>query len=240
MSTLFISDLHLSPNHPELAQQFLNLLQNCPTQIETLYILGDLFEVWIGDDDDAPFNQTIKKALLTLSQEGTQIYLMHGNRDFLLGYQFAEETGVQLLKDPHIIDLYGKRTLLTHGDTLCTMDTLYLESRKKLRNPLYQKFFLSFPLFLRKLITRYMRHLSQKRGKIASSEILDVVFNDAKQLMKEYDAEILIHGHTHRPSIEIFTLDNMIAQRIVLSDWHHSAHVLECETTGEFRLYAPV
>lgn len=231
MATLFISDLHLDPTHPETTQLFLKFLQFQASHADALYILGDFFEVWVGDDDASAFNQTIISALKALTTAGVPVYIMHGNRDFLLGEQFLHQTGCQLLADPSVIDLYGTPTLVMHGDTLCTEDQAYLRFREKAHNPAYQRWFLSLPLFIRKFIARLLRTLSARRlGKLNTTDIriLDANPDEVKQLIQYYQINMIIHGHTHIPSIQL--------NRIVLGDWHAYGSILVCKPNGQKRL----
>lgn len=238
MTTLFISDLHLEPKHPEMAALFLDFLAKQASQAEALYILGDFFEVWVGDDDKSEFNKKIITALKKLTDSGVPVFIMHGNRDFLLGEKFLQETGCQFLADPTVIDLYGQRTLLMHGDTLCIDDKDYQKFRAKVRNANYQQFYLSLPLIIRKAIARLLRLLSQFKARKNNYNFIDANFNEIKSLMKKYNTQLLIHGHTHRPSIQYFKLNEKsnASCRIVLSDWETNGNVLVCEAKGEWRL----
>jgi len=236
MTTLFISDLHLDPTHPEMVQVFLNFLQNQATNADALYILGDFFEVWIGDDVRSDFTDSIITALKTVTEKGIPVYIMHGNRDFLLGKKFMQRSGCQLIDDPTLINLYGQPTLLMHGDTLCTDDKPYLQYRSKVRNPARQRIFLSFPLWLRKNLARMLRYFSQRRAKQNNFVFIDANFAEIKRVMLEHKVELLIHGHTHRPSIHYFNLAGKWVERIVLSDWEKQGNVLVCQPDGEQRL----
>ncbi len=227
MYTLFISDLHLAPTHPELINFFLSFLQSKTKQADALYILGDFFEVWVGDDDKSEFAQTIIAALKSLTSRGLPVYFMHGNRDFLIGSQFLAETGCQLLADPSLIDLYGVPTLLMHGDTLCTQDMAYLRFREKARNPFYQRLFLSLPLFIRNRIARYLRNKSSQQTNIEYLNLSDAAPTAILEVIQQYQAEQLIHGHTHRPCIQTY-YGIPPWKRIVLSDWHAQGNALIC------------
>lgn len=219
--TIFISDLHLEVNEPQITQKFLNFLQQL-SQIDALYILGDFFEVWIGDDDRNEFNENIKEALKAVTTKGVSVYFMRGNRDFLIGKKFCEETGCQLLKDPTLIDLYGVPTLLAHGDSLCTDDIRHQKFRAMVNNPLIQKLFLILPLSWRRKIARNIREQSKKHSKRLSNQIMDVTQTAVENLMEKYQVRQLIHGHTHQPNIYIFNLkdQNQNAKRFVLGAWH--------------------
>ncbi len=236
MTTLFISDLHLEPKRPAITQLFLNFLQTQATQAHALYILGDFFEAWVGDDNQSELILSVKSALKKLTQSKVPVYFMHGNRDLLIGQQFMQQTGCQLLSDPTVIDLYGIPTLLMHGDTLCIDDLAYMQFRAQVHKTSYQRMFLSLPLFIRKGIARILRTLSERRSSRNKQTFIDANLDEIKRLMEYYQVQLLIHGHTHRPSIQYFGLAQHLACRIVLSDWEESGNVLVCEPNGERRL----
>jgi UDP-2,3-diacylglucosamine hydrolase len=215
----FISDLHLALEKRDITRKFLYFLQHYAVNAKALYILGDLFDVWIGDDDFMPPIQNIKKQFKQLTASGTQIFLQPGNRDFLLGQQFCNETGAKLLGDYEVIELNGVRTLLTHGDLLCTDDVPYQAFREKSHTPKWQQAVLSKPLGLRLLVARWyrLRSFFHKRGK--STEIMDVNQNTVLNVMREHQVLRLIHGHTHKPALHNFDLDGQAAQRFVLTEW---------------------
>ncbi len=215
----FISDLHLTWDKPEITQRFLQFLDSRATKASTLYILGDLFDAWVGDDDFSPPNPKIRESLKRLSESGTQIYFQQGNRDFLLGNRFCSDTGVALIHDPFVIDLFGVPTLLIHGDLLCTDDLPYQEFRSKSRSPEWQRNVLSKPLFVRLLAARWYRLRSFFHKRKKSQEIMDVNQDTVVRTMLEYHCLRLIHGHTHRPNIHNFEVDGKSAQRYVLSAW---------------------
>lgn len=223
--TLFISDLHLEPSRPEITALFINFLEQQATQAEALYILGDFFEAWIGDDDQSTLNQTVKAALKILTQNNIPVYFMHGNRDFLIGKQFAQETGCRLLPDPTKIDLYGIPTLLMHGDLLCTQDQSYLKFRTKVHKRWAQKIFLTLPLTIRKKIATKIRQGSEQHISITNEKIMDVTPAEVDRIMAQYQVKQLIHGHTHRPNIHHLQQGH----RIVLGAWHNSGSILICE-----------
>lgn len=211
-NTIFISDIHLSQNNSTIVDLFLNFLKNISPETETIYILGDLFEFWVGDDDTSDFNQQIKKAIANLHEKNTQVYIMPGNRDFLLGAKFASDCKAILLDDPAVINLYGKPTLLTHGDILCTNDYglrifRFFTNRKFLR-----KLFLATPLSFRTKLAKFIRQLfSRKLNKIKP---VNINHDKITSLMKANQTKLIIHGHTHHQIIE--------ASRIVLSDWQEN------------------
>ncbi len=215
----FISDLHLTWDKPEITQRFLQFLDSRATKASTLYILGDLFDAWVGDDDFSPPSPKIRASLKRLSESGTKIYFQQGNRDFLLGDRFCADTGVGLIDDPFVIDLFGVPTLLMHGDLLCTDDLPYQEFRSKSRSPEWQRNVLSKPLFVRLLAARWYRLRSFFHKRKKSQEIMDVNQDTVVRTMLEYHCLRLIHGHTHRPNIHNFEVDGKSAQRYVLSAW---------------------
>jgi len=224
--SIFISDLHLSNERPEVTQRFLKFLSKRAIKAEKLYILGDLFDNWIGDDNPAPPNPTIISALRELSDHGTKIYFQGGNRDFLIGELFCKETGVSLLDDYTVIDLYGTPTLLMHGDLLCSDDTAYLSYREKTHNPEWIQKALKFPLFLRRALVRWIKIRSHFQKKNKNSEIMDVNAETVATAMSNHSVLNLIHGHTHRHAVHDFTLGNKPAQRIVLEEWDHGGSLL--------------
>ena len=230
--TLFISDLHLDPERPAVTELFLELLGSRARNADALYILGDLFEAWIGDDDHSPMNQAVCKGLNDCASAGTQVFIMHGNRDFLLGGQFAEASNCTLLDDPALIDLYGTATLLMHGDMLCTDDAGYMSFRKMVRNPQWQRELLSKSLEERQLIASDMRSKSREQTGGKPESIMDVNDQAVRDVMSRYEVCRLIHGHTHRPAVHDLMLAGKPAQRIVLGDWYDQGSVLECSASG--------
>jgi UDP-2,3-diacylglucosamine hydrolase len=216
---LFISDLHLSWDKPEITNRFLHFLDGRAKKASTLYILGDLFDAWVGDDDFSPPNSKIRAALKRLSASGVKVYLQHGNRDFLLGKQFCDDTGIILLTDPCVIDLIGMPTLLMHGDLLCTDDLPYQEFRSKSRSSEWQQNVLSKPLIIRLLAARWYRIRSYFHKRKKSQEIMDVNQAAVVSTMVKHNCLRLIHGHTHRPNVHNFEINGKPAQRFVLSDW---------------------
>jgi|SRR5579862_4384137 len=234
--TLFISDLHLSETHPEITNRFLQLLNNCDSNVDALYILGDLFDAWIGDDNDSTLYQNILQAMYELTQKGLPIYFLHGNRDFLIGKKFLNKAGATLLLEEEIINLYGTRVLIMHGDTLCTRDITYMKARKKLRNRFLQKIFLLLPLKIRKNFAEKMREKSMQYTQSTPLEIMDVTQEEVERVMRKYTVNYLIHGHTHRPNIHTFLLDQIQVSRIVLGAWHERGSALEWDSSGERKL----
>lgn len=228
MSTCFIADLHLSSEQPEVVERFLRFLGEEAPKHESLYILGDLFEVWLGDDLSIETHLPILQALHHATTQGTVIYLQHGNRDFLLSKQFEQLSGCQLISDPYLIQLNGKPTLLTHGDTLCSEDHNYQRYRRWIRNPLSRWILRHLPQSLRHRIGHALRQRSDSDKQQKSLSIMDVSQQTVEETMLQWHCSTLIHGHTHRPGIHSFTLNGEPAQRLVLGDWdsHSSSNVL--------------
>lgn len=216
---LFISDLHISLEKTEITRRFLHFLQHRAKQAQALYILGDLFDAWIGDDDNTPPNKAIKKALKSLAAAGTRVFLLQGNRDFLLGPRFAEETGMTLLDEYSVIDLDGHPALLTHGDLLCTDDLPYQAYRIKSHSPEWQQNVLAKPLWIRLLAARWYRLRSYFHKRNKTQEIMDVNQQTVLDILQKHHCLTLIHGHTHRPATHDLSVDGQPAQRIVLADW---------------------
>lgn len=236
MAVYFISDLHLQPDNPALAQGFIGFLENLQ-DAEALYILGDFFEVWIGDDFGNPFVDQIKQALRTLSDRGVNLWLMHGNRDFLLGQRFCEETGATLLNDPATIQLGEDTALLMHGDSLCTLDTAYMQARQMLRNPQWQEQFLAKTIPDRIAFARQVRSESQSGNQMKSADIMDVTPAEVDRIMTEQHVSLMIHGHTHRPFDHHWQHQGESRRRIVLGDWDdHSGWMIRWSNDRGFEL----
>lgn len=226
MATLFISDLHLDETRPHIVELFTRFLAEQARSAKTLYILGDFFESWIGDDDDAALPVRIAPALRALRDSGVPIYFMHGNRDFLLGPDYAARAGMTLLNDPTVIELAGEPTLLMHGDTLCTDDVEYQKFRALTRDPAWQRQFLAKPLTERRAFAAQARGESRRHTAAATPEIMDVNQAAVEAAMRSHGVRRLIHGHTHRPATHRFELDGQPAERIVLGDWYEQSSVL--------------
>lgn len=227
MTTLFISDLHLSKEQPELLRLFLSFLAGPAAKADALYILGDLFEAWLGDDLILPEYQPALDALRKLTNSGVPVYVMRGNRDFLLGEQFAVATGCTLIDDPTVIDLYGSPTLLMHGDLLCSDDVAYQQLRKQLRDKKWIAQFLAMPVQERIAFAQKLRQQSKQETSYKSEAIMDVNASTVNEYIKRYDSTQLIHGHTHRPAVQEYGDGS---KRYVLGDWHADhAMVVECE-----------
>lgn len=230
--SLFISDLHLRRDRPDNTQRFIRFLDGRASGVEALYMLGDIFDIWVGDDDPRPPNREIIRHLKQLTDSGTKIFFQQGNRDFLIGQRFCDETGAQLLDDYTVIDLYDTPTLLTHGDLLCTDDIAYQAFRNKTRNPQWQNNVLSKPLFSRLLIAWWYQFRSNLEKGKKTMEIMDVNPHFTKQTLRKYGVKQLIHGHTHRPKIHEIDLDGETAYRFVLSQWEEKGSVLSWDSKG--------
>ncbi len=233
MTTLFISDLHLEEKRPDIIEAFFDFLNNKACKAESLYILGDFFEAWIGDDENTPLQISVKDALKKLTDSGTQLFLMHGNRDFLMGQLFCEETGATLLSDPSTINLYGKDVLLMHGDSLCSHDVEYIKFRKSMRNEEWQTMFLKRTLPERQLVAQQLRTISQAKNKGKTLEIMDVKPEDVVDAIKTANVTTLIHGHTHRPAIHELEIDKKSCKRIVLGDWDKNVWYIQADASSE-------
>ena len=218
--TLIISDLHLSQHRPDTVALFLRFLRERARGAGELYILGDLFDAWIGDDNILPPIPEVIQALRQLTDGGCKLSVMHGNRDFLLGSDFARATGGKLLPDPFVADLGGETTLLMHGDLLCTDDLEYQQARKLLRSPEFIRDFVSRTIEERVQLAAEYRRRSGEVVSLKSADIMDVNQQTVERYMREYQVRRLIHGHTHRPALHEFQLDGTPAQRYVLEDWH--------------------
>ena len=229
---LLISDLHLQEERPDITRAFLDLLDGRARQAQALYILGDFFEAWIGDDAMTPFQLSICQALRTLADSGTAIYLMHGNRDFLIGQAFCRAAGCTLLADPSVVELDGERVLLMHGDTLCTRDVGYMKLRRYLRNPLSLWLLRHLPLTLRQKLARKLRSESQTQTRMKNTEIVDVTPEEVPRVMAEQGVRTLVHGHTHRPALHKLLVDGQPARRIVLGDWDRRGWALQVDDQG--------
>lgn len=231
---VFISDLHLCASRPVITEQFLQFLDSTAKQADALYILGDLFEYWAGDDDlEDAHHQKVIQTLSRLSECGTACYLIHGNRDFLLGNAFAQAAKLQLLQDPTMLHLYGHRVLLSHGDALCTDDLAYQEFRAQVRSPAWQSQFLSQPLTARKAQIQALRMRSEQEKSGKPEVIMDVNDDAVSNLLRTYDyPQIFIHGHTHRPAMHALQVDGHVIQRWVLGDWYEQGSCLRLDSSG--------
>jgi UDP-2,3-diacylglucosamine hydrolase len=233
MHSIFVSDLHLSAERPQISQQFFDFAARTAAEAGALYILGDLFEFWIGDDDDAdPLNAAVATALKQLSSHGVAVNFMHGNRDLLVGGGFAARCGAALMPDPTLIDLHGTPTLLMHGDTLCTDDVDYQKFRRYARDPGNQAKFLAQPLAARREQMQGMRSRSEQAKRDKEAEIMDVSITAVEQALREHGYPRLIHGHTHRPARHLHVVDGHACERWVLNDWYQRGGYLRCDANG--------
>ena len=225
--TYFISDLHLSADRDDINQCLFEFLREQAPHADALYVLGDLFEIWIGDDDQNDFTMSIAEAFKTLHQSGVPIYYIHGNRDFLIRQRFAKQAGFKILPEQVVIDLYGEPTLIMHGDELCTKDIEYQVFRKKARSWWWPRIMLSLPLSTRRKIASKGRATSKQKQSKLSAEIMDVTSQEVISYMQKFDVKKLIHGHTHRPAIHPLEINGQPAQRIVLGDWYEQGSILK-------------
>ena len=232
MTALFISDLHLTAGDAETTRRFVEFMAGPARAARELYILGDLFEAWIGDDDDDPRLAPIVAALRGLTDAGVACALMHGNRDFLLGPRFCAATGTRLLGDYERIVLFGDPVLLTHGDLLCTDDTRYMTLRSELRSADWQRDFLARPLGERRQIASDLRQLSATEIAAKDEYIMDVNQAAVERTMRDHDVTLLVHGHTHRPAVHRFDLGGRPAARIVLGAWYHDPSIVRWTAAG--------
>ncbi len=231
-ATLFVSDLHLDASRPECTALFVDFLRTRAREAQALYILGDLFEAWVGDDAATAHDRQVMDALAALSASGVPCAFMHGNRDFLVGSEFAEITGCRLLVDPAVIDLDGTATLLSHGDALCTADTEYQAFRRQVRAPEWQAQFLAMSATERRAFAQAARERSQASTRGKAEAIMDVSQEAVDTLMDAWGIDQLIHGHTHRPAIHRWTHSGRHRTRAVLGDWYEQGSVLVADAQG--------
>ncbi|MCL6746823.1 UDP-2,3-diacylglucosamine diphosphatase [Kosakonia sp. R1.Fl] len=239
MATLFIADLHLQTEEPAITAGFLRFLAGTAREADALYILGDLFEAWIGDDDPNPLHQQIAQAIKAVVDSGVPCYFIHGNRDFLLGQRFAQACGMQLLPQEQVLDLYGRNVLIMHGDTLCTDDAGYQAFRAKVHQPWLQKLFLTLPLFIRRRIAAKMRAGSKAANSSKSLSIMDVNQHAVVEAMEKHQVQWLIHGHTHRPAVHELTANNAPAFRAVLGAWHSEGSMVRVSESDVELIHFP-
>jgi UDP-2,3-diacylglucosamine hydrolase len=224
--TLYISDLHLDESRPQVTQLFLNFLGGQARQSRALYILGDLFEMWLGDDYNTVHHQSVINGLHQLTHTGVSVYIMHGNRDFLLGEAFMRHTGAQLLQDPFKTQIDGTPVLLMHGDTLCTDDVDYQQFRAQVRESSWQTAFLSQSIEERLRFAHHARQTSENQTRYKPEAIMDVNPQAVESTMSKHQVTLLIHGHTHRPDTHELLVRGKPARRIVLGDWYEQGSVL--------------
>ena len=229
---LLISDLHLEEQRPDITRAFLDLLAGRARTATALYILGDFFEAWIGDDAMSPFQRSICQALRELSDSGTEVFLMHGNRDFMIGQAFCKAAGCTLLRDPSVIPMNGEPVLLMHGDSLCTRDEGYMRLRRYLRHPLTLWVLRHLPLRTRQKLARKLRSESTAQVRMKANDIVDVTPQEVPRIMGEYGVRTLVHGQTHRPAIHKLQIGEQTAQRIVLGDWDRQGWALQVDEQG--------
>ena len=228
MSVLFISDLHLAPERPAVTRAFLSFLRGHAAQAKALYILGDLFEAWVGDDDPTDLAAQVQTSLGALSQSGVKLYIQHGNRDFLIGRRFIQRCGAELLDDEHLVHYQGQTALVMHGDSLCTDDVDYQRFRRKARNPIYKWCLAHLPLKRRQKLASDWRAKSMSANSNKATAIMDVNSTAVDTAMAKHQVEVLIHGHTHRPDQHQVSS----GQRIVLGDWHDLGWVITMSKGG--------
>jgi UDP-2,3-diacylglucosamine hydrolase len=237
--TLFASDLHLDASAPWAIDAFLKFLEGPALHAEALYLLGDLFEVWIGDDDDDPANARACAGLKSLTSKGVPVYAIHGNRDFLLGQPFEDRTGVKLLPDPALVDLYGVPTLLSHGDVFCTEDPAYQQLRANVRRPAWQRRFLALTLDARRALSVAARAGSKSHTQRTVPAIMDVTPEAVTRALRATGARRLVHGHTHRPAVHEFLVDGVKAERVVLAPWYENASCVAIDAAGVHEVPLP-
>jgi UDP-2,3-diacylglucosamine hydrolase len=229
MHTLFISDLHLHESRPQVTRAFFQFLYTQAVHAEALYILGDFFDAWIGDDDNSDLAQDVANGLHKLRELGVAIYFMHGNRDFLLGATYAKKAGMELIPDGITIDLYGTPTLLMHGDSLCTDDVEYQQFRAMVRSPQWQQQILAQPIAARRALAAQMRAKSQSMNSQKADDIMDVSPAEVLAQMEGAGVTRMIHGHTHRPARHQLVIAGKPAERIVLGDWHEAGWCIKAD-----------
>lgn len=241
MRTLFIADLHLSEHQPQITAAFFSFLENEGKTVDALYILGDLFEVWIGDDEHTPLMDEVAKRLTVFAQSNNcALYYIHGNRDFMIGKKYARQASMQLLPEHSEIDLYGQKVLIMHGDTLCLADKHYQKMRAVIHNPLLQFIFNLLPLFIRKKIGWKIRTASQSKKRNKHNDMMGVTQSEVQRLMKKHHTKTLIHGHTHQVAEHRFQLTDKMASRYDVGDWSDSFSYLEAQKTRMQLIIRPI
>ena len=229
---LFISDLHLEQERPDISQAFENFLASKAAHAQALYILGDFFNVWLGDDLDRDPASRVAESLNTLSRQGLAIYLMHGNRDFLIGERFAGACGARLISEPYLLKAFDHKVLLMHGDVLCTDDTDYMAFRRQVRDPDWQASFLAMPAEARIEFAAKARETSKAMNSNKAEDIMDVTASAVEQVMQDHAVNELIHGHTHRPAVHSLQINGKEARRYVLGDWDKNPRYVQLDETG--------
>ncbi len=237
--SLIISDLHLAADTNDINDQFFRFCEKYARAAEALYILGDFFNAYVGDDIRSEFSDRIEAQLNKLVTKGTKVFFMHGNRDFFVGKKFFKRTGCIYLQDPSIIDLYGNKTLVMHGDSLCTLDVKHQKFRKRVHNKFYQKIFLwCIPKKVRLQIADEMRQKSMQRQAVANPEIYDVTPSEVVKVMLKNGVQQMIHGHTHRPAVHDVSIQGKTCKRYVLGDWQPSGVVIRADSDG-LKMFRP-
>lgn len=234
MVTRFISDLHLSESRPDITALFIRFLRTDARKCDALYILGDLFDYWIGDDDQSQFHTEVESEIAAVADSGVPVYFIAGNRDFLIGKRFSQRTGIKILPEPSTINLYGRNTLIMHGDTLCTEDTKYQRYRRVIRNPILLSLLTSLPLTWRRRIAEKLRagSASNKPATAQSLQIMDATEEGVVRAMEQVPSDLLIHGHTHRPAVHEHDINGKKVTRIVLGDWFEQGSILNVSAGG--------
>ena len=232
MATLFVSDLHLDDSRPHITALFERFLADEARRADALYVLGDLFDAFVGDDDDAALPARVAHALRAVADAGVPVSFIAGNRDFLLGADYARRSGMMIRDDGAVVDLYGTQALLLHGDALCTDDAAYQAFRKQVRDPAWQRGFLAQPLAARRAFAQQARDASRAHTSRAGMAIMDVNQDAVEAALRDARVRHMIHGHTHRPAIHAFAFDGAPAQRIVLGDWYEQGSVLRVDAKG--------
>lgn len=232
MTALFVSDLHLDPGRPEATDCFLRFMAGEAMHAKALYVLGDLFEAWIGDDAAGEHERDVMAALRRAHDAGVRVGFIRGNRDFLTGRGFARASGAEILPDESLVSLTGQRVLLMHGDSLCTDDRAYQRFRRVVRHPVTDTLFRALPLGTRRRVARWTRGRSQAAIRVKPESIMDVNAGAVESAMRRHNVRTLIHGHTHRPAVHRFELDGQPALRIVLGDWYEQGSVLRWDADG--------
>ena len=228
--SLFISDIHLCEQRPDISQAFVNFCTQRAIHAKHLYILGDLSDSWLGDDDDGPIAQLLQQQLLFLAEHGVKVFIMVGNRDFLMGSGFSNASGCILLPDPSVISLYGQSILLMHGDSMCTADIEYMHFRSMIRDPNMQQTLLEKPLTERRAIAAMLREKSRSANATKADDIMDVTEDEVVKAFEKHKVKILIHGHTHRPAIhQLYSAEKTAIKRYVLGDWDTKGWCIKIE-----------
>jgi len=233
---LFISDLHLSPERPEIIQLFVQFMTHQASTAHSLYILGDFVEYWLGDDDAAEGLSEVFSCMKQQADNGLKIFLMHGNRDFLMGEALAQRTGCTLINEPYIAKFNATPVLLMHGDTLCTDDVRYQQFRSQLRSQQWKDDFLSRPLAEREKIAQGLRNQSKEETQSKAEDIMDANADAVIRAFNEHNVALMIHGHTHRPDVHDLVVNEKPVKRIVLGDWYSQGSVLEFSDPEHFEL----